>query len=179
MKLNDDGCLFHAKKLRWTTNMRSKEETRCSTIWKSDWQSTTLVFNDPSLLDWTTFERLWSIRCQLAEYRRICWRRKKIKINLEKASLPLDYPRGKSFLNAYTYKAGASQRIENVPKSDAVVKSHKNKRSNTMATNPQSWSSCKNIFLKGKNSFRELLHLQLISLFCLMFYGERKTLAKL
>lgn len=32
-----------------------------------------------------------------------------------------------------TYRAGASQRIENVPKSEIDVKSHKNKRSNTIA----------------------------------------------
>lgn len=69
-----------------------------------------------------------------------------------------------------THKAGASQRIENVPKSDAVVKSHKNKRSNTMATNPQSWSSCKNIFSKERKARErrlwELLHLQLFYVLC-------------
>lgn len=41
-----------------------------------------------------------------------------------------------------SYSEGASHRIANVPNNDASVNNHKNKRSNTIATNPQSWSSC-------------------------------------
>lgn len=40
-----------------------------------------------------------------------------------------------------TYSAGASHRIIKVPSSDAIVNNHKNKRSNTSATKPQSASS--------------------------------------
>lgn len=40
-----------------------------------------------------------------------------------------------------SYNAGASQSIANVPTIEAIVKIHRNNRSKTMATNPQSWSS--------------------------------------
>lgn len=37
-----------------------------------------------------------------------------------------------------SYNAGASHNIENVPNNDADVKIQRNKRSNTIATKPQS-----------------------------------------
>lgn len=42
-----------------------------------------------------------------------------------------------------SYRDGASHKITNVPRTEAVINSHKNNRSNTIATNPQSWSSYK------------------------------------
>lgn len=48
---------------------------------------------------------------------------------------------GNVYVKEYTYNDGASHRIKNVPRSDAIVKRYKNKRSNTRATKPQSASS--------------------------------------
>lgn len=108
---------------------------------------------DPWWLNWTIFERWLSTRCRLAECRHICrWRKeRKLSINLESS------PLGRNVVN--THKAGASHRIENVPKSDAAVKSQRNSRSRTIATKPQSWSSWKIIFMV-KNYSREILHLK-------------------
>ncbi|KAI8434484.1 hypothetical protein MSG28_012499 [Choristoneura fumiferana] len=56
------------------------------------------------------------------------------------------------------YRDGASQRIAKVPTMEAMVKIQRNRRSSTMATKPQSWSSCrkKNRILHSNGNARDV-----------------------